>query len=113
MTITEFLLARIEEDEQAAKGVHRGRWNSKTALLDHDLYGHISRQHPARVLAECDAKRRIVEQAWKLEFEIDGEWGSSRSVEEMQADGVCPGIIATLASVYADHPDFQDEWRAA
>ena len=52
--------------------------------------GHIARHDPARVLAECDAKRRIVERRNHL----DGP------------------TLRALAAVYADHPDWREEWKA-
>ena len=56
MTLTEFLLARISEDEHQA-GI---------ADLGDEYFT------PARVLAECEAKRRIVE-SYVAEFG-HGDW---------------------------------------
>jgi hypothetical protein len=55
-----------------------------------------------RVLAECEAKRRIV------------EWATT--VYAIQTGGPRPRtgpnpILALLALPYADHPDDQPEWR--
>ena len=47
MTITEFLLARIADDEAAADIAEAGDWKP-TGL-------HAARQSPARVLAQCEA----------------------------------------------------------
>jgi hypothetical protein len=48
---------------------------------------HIARWDPARVLAECEARRRIVtECGWET-------------------------VMRHLALPYADHPDYRDEWR--
>ena len=56
MTLTEFLLARIAEDEAGAQ-----QWfesvRAHGGIID-DTYGHFG---PSRVLAECEAKRAIVE----------------------------------------------------
>jgi phytoene/squalene synthetase len=57
---------------------------------------HIARHDPARVLAECDAKRRIVAEA-------DAGHGG-------YPDGVYFAVRA-LALPYADHPDYRPEWR--
>lgn len=89
--IDEFLLARIAEDEQRAE--------TEAVLRDGDPYyapegleqsafdRHIN---PARVLADCQAKRRIVH-----------EWmgGNLQSFP-----------VYVLAEVYADHPDFDETW---
>jgi len=82
-TLTEFLLARIAEDEVEAE--------------DNEPYwGGWSRAHEARVLAECEAKRRIIETASMIDM-IENEWGAS--------------ILRTLAAVYSDHPDYRQEWK--
>ena len=107
MTITEFLLARIEEDEDAARGVNRLLWNSRVALLDHDLYGLVSRHHPDRVLAECRAKRAIVE----LYDDSLKEQIERRDASALGAGLMLDDVIRALAAVHVDHPDYRKEWR--
>ena len=84
MTLTEFLLARITEDEVEAPFIHDGdKWSDGCAC-----------DFPTRWLAECAAKRRIV------------EWH--------QPDDVCDDACHTLrllALPYADHPDYDESWR--
>lgn len=58
---------------------------------------HIARHDPARVLAECEATRRIV------------EWATTEGHEQW---GVGP-VLNLLALPYADHPDYRAEWRVA
>ena len=107
MTLTDFLLARIAEDEEAAEGVNRGRWNSRVARLDGDLYALVSRQHPERVLAECEAKRRIVEQ--------HSEWAhvcpSGLNLWSDSEEWIGCRTLAALALPFADHPDYDEEWK--
>ena len=108
MTITEFLLARIAEDEAALNGPCRAT---------------LSSDDPARVLRECEAKRRIVE-AHPLTRNVVPVWsgetpgvacancaalgrGDGDIVEDI---GPCDTLCA-LASVYADHPDYREEWK--
>ena len=67
MNITEFLEARIAEDELRA-----------------NYYGPLA-MGTARVLAECAAKRAIIIYS-------------------------PPKTIQYLAAVYADHPDYRQEW---
>ena len=99
MTITEFLLARIAEDEQKARqGDHRDRghdidWASMAE-------GDVLIIGTDRVLAECEAKRRIVALHTSCD---DVSYGDPSTCPEMRI----------LASVYADHPDFRAEWRTA
>jgi hypothetical protein len=143
MTLTEFLLARIAEDEAVALGLehtkaHVGPWdvggltkpesvNIGTYWPVRDADGaavgwtalssdawHIARHDPARVLAECEAKRRIVEsadEATGLDLQVDSEFrvGRRDTAKEPYLGDV---ILRALASVYANHPDFREEWRA-
>lgn len=86
MTLTEFLLARIAEDEADARGDTLG------AVIPQDCWG------PDRVLAECEAKRRIVD--------------ACQNVEQVHAaEFLADRMLAFLALPYADHPDYREEWR--
>lgn len=103
MTITEFLEARIAEDEAAANAYAKVPplqvFNGSTWVGGYD---------PARVLAECAAKRAIIklaEDVESMDTQISNEWGGPN-------DGTADEILAALAAVYADHPDYQDEWAA-
>ena len=159
MTLTEFLLARIAEDEAVAReasgstvvgepynwrpspngdewGVpHRsgpetevlvalrpavpqppevmsGQWGQVAVWEDEDgdwlpTARHIARHDPARVLAECAAKRRIVEQCEEM-CERD-RMDAGTGYWEVAADASLAAVRA-LASVYADHPDYRQEW---
>jgi hypothetical protein len=133
MDLTEFLLALIAEDEAAAVAASAdddntaetlgedGRWTASYRYVEgrnmtiYDEGGHseeqaqhIARWDPARVLAECEAKRRIVElHSDHLHRQGDCETcdGGGRYLV-----GDCPTIRA-LALPYADHPDYQEGWR--
>ncbi len=84
--IAEFLLQRIAEDEECARRATQGRWKLWGMQVRSDPVGdgnlntsrpvaetsheaglhtwnasHTARWDPARVLAECEAKRRIVQ----------------------------------------------------
>ena len=88
VTITEFLLARIAEDEAGARAVvgDRNAWD--TPEWD------ASRWSPWRVLDECEAKRRIVDDVQCGWFDTD-----------------LAGACKHLAAVYSDHPDYDEEWK--
>lgn len=106
MTITEFLLARIAEDEQAAgqrvgemeSGVEleAGRGgNVKMLLIDppQRWLDHEGAWGTLRVQRECEAKRHLLDESLV--------WGEG-----------CATVIAQyMAEVYADHPDYDPEWR--
>lgn len=131
MTLVEFLLARIAEDEADARkaavdeggrwlvgepfyiyasfgehGDRMGGWSGLTDLRRMCIADHIVRHDPARVLVECDAKRRIVESYQQAagDEEMPAEWN----------DGYVCGqefMLKLLAQPYADHPDFDPAWR--
>lgn len=113
MELTEFLLARIAEDEARFR-TSGGEGTSGDMNAD-----YIETLHE-RLLAECEAKRRIL-----AEHPRDGsmllvgyeECGTCADGVPLDVDGQpvrkdwpCPTIKA-LALPYADHPDYQDEWR--
>lgn len=125
MTITEFLLARIAEDEAAARAVKplgsvydmggkqleevlyvsRQRFSSSDGRArsdqDAEATGLLGRYDPTRVLVECEAKRRIVEDYKHLDEAGPGALTA-------HAEWVC----RALSSIYAGHPDYRDEWRS-
>jgi hypothetical protein len=138
VTLTEFLLARIAEDEDDARAavdddpnwLHLGDgriiqgdagFSVSSGWLElphrYEAGDHITRHDPARVLAECEAKRRIVELAFSHAAKIDGEWGCCHSVQGIRG-GLCDeqrpddlALLRALALPYADHPDYQPEWK--
>ena len=135
LTLTNFILARIADDEAVARAAGNvkayrgsfgtGAWvefsdGSAHAFTEAQLgampvpqlraLDHACRHDPARVLAECEAKRAIVEAAWADHVRIEGEWGMCRSREQMEAQGDVPDVVAHLATIYASHPDYREEW---
>ncbi|HEY9263243.1 MAG TPA: DUF6221 family protein [Mycobacterium sp.] len=118
MTITEFIEACITEREALAREADAHDWDGGkrtyyTGAEHHrDDWGvwmfHIP---PKQVLAECEAKRTIVEEVWKYEYEIDGEWGDNRTIEEMQREGVVPAALRAMAAIWADHEDYDQRWN--
>jgi hypothetical protein len=142
MTLTEFLLARIAEDEEVARNATVGPWwydPSKMNAVDHEESvfagsrgpsaitvastgpcddigsmadaAHIARHDPARVLAECEAKRRIVEEHRTVAYE-DAEMNDvgTGCYTCGFADEECETLLI-LATIYADHPDYDESWR--
>jgi len=115
MTLTDFLLARIAEDEADARqlAVDLDRWDRERAANGADgTQGSIvvSTLHggafdPARVLAECEAKRRIV--TTYLEMTTDEE-----TAEFMVGESsIFRTALLDLAAIYAGHADYREEWR--
>ena len=122
MTITEFLLARIAEDEQGAQAAtgHRVNWlrmcDSIAERTDADVGLFVNDHDPTRVLAECEAKRRIVtlmgyvRESWENTHSGQGRvmWPDINRREKHHA----LTILELLAAVHADHPDYREEWRS-
>jgi hypothetical protein len=124
MKVEEFLLARITEDEKVAEEMLRNRRPHSGELRDHlDENGvsdaevmfpfHRRRRvlhndqdwfvavAPERVIAECAAKRRIIEHVGEIEFN-SGDAGTHEMGEE---------ILLHLALPYAKHPEYREEWE--
>jgi hypothetical protein len=114
MELVEFLLARIADDEAHARnafGEHNdvgpewteiwsgavelgGNQTDGPELLltnDSQVSRHIERWDPARVLAECVSKRRLIQLGEK-----DSYWDD---------------VLRILAIPYTEHEDFNPDWR--
>lgn len=113
MTLSEFVLARIAEDETAAReGLTEGVYIAYADFVAAEVVAmaraegvsergleHVERWMPARVLAECEAKRQIVAEC----IESDEE-GTSGGV-------LARRVLHLLTLPYANHPDYREEWR--
>lgn len=132
VTLTEFLLARIAEDEAVAHRFDTTAYREWTYRPYGDRLGgecvpmggqvsisedwhdtgyvgvsdHIARHDPARVLAECAAKRAVVLTltAWEPDS------APPPRVETAEHDAW--RMLTALAQPHADHPDFDEAWRA-
>jgi hypothetical protein len=148
LALTEFLLARIAEDEADVLD----RWDSDgrarvatvwtggdpgyTTVASDDGDGvwiadgrevtdarnaHVLFD-PARVLAECEAKRQIVEwHRWSPSpgmecaghpepFAPHGDYGEGYCMYFAEHDGEFSPELRAIAAVYSDHPDYRDDW---
>jgi hypothetical protein len=103
-TLSEFLLARIAEDEE---------WASQVGGPDYsEPYDPGAPAHHARILAECEAKRRIVERAASEIAKADAK--DSEQIERSFDAGsafFAHNTLLDLATPYADHPDYDEAWR--
>ena len=117
--LTEFVLARIAEDEAAARdALEDGRGTPEpepwlaVGWPRSEHPGPVVFVGPERFLAECEAKRRTVNRHRPEEFmDAPGEFFCLRC----QPSGnrgmwPCPDL-RDLASVYAEHPDYREEWK--
>jgi hypothetical protein len=101
--VTEFLHARIAEDEAALEGVDDGDPAARSDV--------VAPPFAARARAECRAKRAIL----ALHRGAADVWGfhgclTCGNVADTTAGYPCPTVRA-LAAVYADHPGYRAEWR--
>lgn len=129
-TLVEFLSARLTEEAAAARQcaeVFAPPWDLSdrghsaqvvadeptflvVAELDQDAapaagwlgdrLAHIARHDPARVLADVDARRRMID---LLTYSSTGRRSPVGRDQER--------ILRLMASVYAGHDDYLDEWR--
>jgi len=117
LTLTEFLLARIAEDEASARESYEavppafGAYGRlMLAAIDYLIVD------PDRVLAECEAKRRIVEWCSERDQVYIGTFATDIPREKdfvpgalvHQTDAI---TLRFLALPYADHPDYREEWK--
>jgi len=86
LTITEFLDARIAEDEERATSGWARLGDSRWETTD---YGQDFLT-PSAVLAECAAKRAL----------LDIDFQTSELLDNHRV----------IASIYKDHPDYREEW---
>lgn len=106
--LADFLLARITEDEAAARAFESGRSGDAGGIWGRDtdgpgdvavvaaFEGVGGPADPARVLAECAAKRRRVEITIDARDELDLWQGEA--------------LLRLEALPYAGHPDYRPEW---
>lgn len=142
MNIVEFLEARIAEDEETAKAA----WSDSPWVVHerwHDIRGgrsfntfavmdgqrevtivymggtarHLAHWHPTRVLAECAAKRAIVDECLEVLIRVEDDVAEvERGIEVAvdcrdQGPGLAWATLRHLAAAYADHPDYDQVWR--
>ena len=74
---------------------------------------HIARHDPARVLADVEAKRRIIELHRVI---VDSAWPAGHCLEcwDQEAGDYRPWPCSTLqllALPFAEHPDYRQEWK--
>lgn len=108
--LAEFLRARLDEDEAAAKGAQE-EWDADWVRyeredLPDEVYNHVVRHDPARVLREVQAKREIVMRCKLILAAFAdrerGEWPDVSRRERAHAGRT----LDVLAVVYSDHPDY-------
>jgi hypothetical protein len=105
-----WLLAQLDDEERAARAVQEGfaSYDGDGRPSYSDIDGmpareaeHIARWDPARVLAEVDVRRRILEL-----------YGVSTDRQlDPTAWELMKHAVRALALPYADRPGYREEWR--
>lgn len=146
MTLEEFLRERIAEDEAVAREVEEKTRRTGRGLPDYYEHATTSAAEiiwdvdygqggytitAARVLAECEAKLRILElhESWpvlvetplRTEFNVETfaaraaqqiAWQTTQEYRKRFGDEPPTSpILRAMALPYADHPDYREEWR--
>lgn len=62
--------------------------------------GHIIRHDPATALADLDAKQKLIDMCLSWARDVGGD-----------AEACAAEALRILAQSFAEHPDFQPEWR--
>lgn len=114
-----FLLARIAEDQRlaaaAAAATGRASWQDGDVPGPVGAAGHVVHQDPARVLAECAAKRRLVLACrdTRPDLRVLGARpeGLDFPLPPTDQHQLAALTLALLALPYAAHPDCRAAWR--
>jgi hypothetical protein len=133
--IGEFVKARLDEDEAAAKAVAplghvydmggarldeafshgRVRYASEDGRSwlepDRSAGRHFARHDPARVLREVEAKRAILERHSPIKDLLPKTSWCVQCTDDRNGYLWPCADVRVLAAVYSDHPDYRAEWK--
>lgn len=124
VSIWQFILARLDEDEQIAReaGKRSSTWRLNTPLDDQELgdawwlnppeLAHAERHDPASVLARVESDRRIVELCVRW-IEIGTPEAGTTWNDEAAGAAVAESVLRLMAARWSSHPEYRTEWAAA
>lgn len=98
--LVSWLRAQLDDDERVAR--------EAAGHVDPEQCEHIARWDPTRVLAEIDAKRRIMD---GLDIDINGEASPWRGCGDDCEFKAIYWAVQVLALPYADRAGYREEWR--
>ena len=125
MNIVEFLRARLDEDEAAARKASPGGWTFGTVesvaggmLYDEtrtigDVYYEQPRDHDGSIvrhLLSDEANANGTHIARHDPARVLREVKAKREILKHYDPPAAP-FIRAMAAVYSDHPDYRDEWE--
>ena len=119
--LDQFLLARIAEDKRIAADAAsaRGRqdWDASGAgPPEPPAAEHVARHDPARVLAECAVKRRLVMACRDSRPDLRFLGARPNGMADFplapsDQHQLAALTLALLAMPYSEHHDYRPEWR--
>lgn len=130
MELVDFLRARLDEDEAAARMAAEelgSDWYYRDgSVQSHSHYGsvasgsqdflepergdHIARHDPARVLAEVGAKRGDLHQYEEVREQVRNPVSAENRRAARIEQGALADVLRRHARVYRDHSDFDLAW---
>ena len=134
MTLAEFLAARLDEDEAAAKAAAHGNdgrwvlqghpsesaiiWDSNGSAVVYDEgspteaeAAHIALHDPNRELREVEAGRTILAAYGAVLRDCESVGDPARRPRLYGEHDGLHMAVTHLAAVYSDHPDYRQEWK--
>jgi hypothetical protein len=121
--LVQFLHTQLDEDERAARRAGDSfRQIGETGVIvatEGDraeecasanwagIAEHIVRHDPARVLREVEVKRQVIREREDARATAEADPSDVSARVALLAFGIA---LRALASVYADHPDYREEW---
>lgn len=138
--ITDFITARLVEDEQAARDASStpaeldsesppaggGAWSTwSLGVTDDDQMciweeshtseqsTHIARHDPARVRRQVEALRAVIvpHRVEPFDPDVDGGCVGEPWIGSCTECSRCQ-VLRAVASIWSDHPDYRPEWTA-
>lgn len=110
--LVQWLRAQLDEDERIARACPgNGEWSAEDIAvygpdLSVEVRAHMAEHDPRRVLAEVDAKRRIID----LHKGVNDYCAECDLVRSNYPYHPCT-TLRLLALPYADRPGYREEWR--
>jgi len=115
--IVEFLRARLDEAERLARAAAEesdAEWYTGDGVVSNavgwDMRLFVAANDPAYVLADVEAKRRIVEEHVCPCPDDCGDCGACSGDHHADPTPAPCTTLRLLALPYAGHPEWQEEW---
>jgi hypothetical protein len=104
-SVADFLLARITDDEAVATSVLGwGVYDERPEVKE-----WIVLANPTRMLVWSGVRRNLVSLHSSVGADVERD-GAEPTCEDCTQPMPCR-TLRMLATLYADHPDFQEQWR--